>query len=69
MDKKEIKQLPKWNKLDNPDMVNTEKPSLFDMYEDMQTVDAVPVEELNDRLKAEKDIIPTTTTADAERQI
>ncbi|MFF5996757.1 hypothetical protein AAGS61_18770 [Lysinibacillus sp. KU-BSD001] len=69
MDKKEMRNLPKRDKFDNPDMVNTEKPSLFDMHEDMKTVDAIPIEELNDRLKAEKDIIPTTTTADAERQL
>lgn len=33
--------------LDNPDGVRTTKESLFDMHEDMQTVDAIPVEDLN----------------------
>ena len=35
----------KGRKLDNPDLVETEKESLFDIHEEMQTVDAVPVEE------------------------
>jgi hypothetical protein len=33
--------------LDNPDGVRTTKESLFDMHEDMQTVDAISVEDLN----------------------
>ena len=41
--------------LDNPDVVKTDKESLFDMHDDMQTVDAVPVEELNQKVKDEKD--------------
>ena len=45
----------KGRKIDNPDLLKTEKESLFDMHEDMQTVDAIPVEELNDKVKDEKD--------------
>ncbi|MFX3673050.1 MAG: hypothetical protein ACE3JQ_01200 [Paenisporosarcina sp.] len=45
----------KGRKLDNPDLVDTEKESLFDMHEDMQTVDAVPVDELNEKIKDEAD--------------
>jgi len=33
--------------LDNPEQVDTDKMSLFDMHEDMQTVDAISVAELN----------------------
>ena len=33
--------------LDNPEEVNTDKVSLFDMHEDMQTVDSISMEELN----------------------
>ena len=32
---------------DNPEQVDTDKISLFDMHEDMQTVDAISVAELN----------------------
>lgn len=40
--------------LEKPDMVNSDKPSLFEIHEDMQTVDALPVEELNEKVKDEK---------------
>jgi len=33
--------------LDNPEQVDTDKISLFDMHEDMQTVDSISVAELN----------------------
>jgi hypothetical protein len=33
--------------LDNPEQVDTDKMSLFDMHEDMQTVDSISVAELN----------------------
>ena len=33
--------------LDNPEQVETDKMSLFDMHEDMQTVDSISVAELN----------------------
>ena len=39
--------------LTNPDMVRTEQESLFDIHEDMQTVDPLPVEELNEEVKDE----------------
>lgn len=44
---------------DKPDQVNSENISLFDLHEDMQTVDAIPVEELNKRVKAEDDELIT----------
>ncbi|MFY3790935.1 hypothetical protein ACOQFO_04385 [Ureibacillus sp. MALMAid1270] len=40
---------------EKPDMVDTENISLFDLHEDMQTVDAIPVIELNKRVKTEGD--------------
>lgn len=40
-------------RFDNPDAVDTEKESIFD-EEGMQTVDPIPVEELNERMKDEK---------------
>lgn len=49
-DRKEIVQ----PYLDNPDAVKTDKESLFDMHEDMQTVDAVPVEDARMEWEEEK---------------
>ena len=40
-------------RFDNPDAVDTEKESIFD-EEGMQTVDPIPVEELNERMRDEK---------------
>lgn len=40
--------------LTNPDMVRTEQESLFDIHEDMQTVDPLPVEELKEKVQDEK---------------
>ena len=62
LDKKDLEHLPKRDPVDNPDKVRTDKVSLFDLHEDMQTVDAIPVEELNNNLKEERDAIPTKAT-------
>lgn len=40
---------------DKPDMVNSDNISIFDLHEDMQTVDAIPIEELNKKVKREGD--------------
>ncbi|MFJ7699889.1 hypothetical protein [Lysinibacillus fusiformis] len=40
---------------DKPDMVESDTISLFDLHEDMQTVDAIPIEELNKRVGREGD--------------
>lgn len=40
---------------DKPDRVPSDNISLFDLHEDMQTVDAIAVDELNKRVKAEGD--------------
>ncbi len=55
-------------KMDNPDMLNTEKESLFDMHDDMKTVDPVPMEELNDEVKDEDDHEATKSTSGSERR-
>lgn len=39
----------------SPDMVDSENISLFDLHEDMQTVDSIPVGELNKKVKREGD--------------
>lgn len=54
--KKEFANLPASEK---PDMVDSDNISLFDLHEDMQTVDAIPVEELNKRVKTEDDELIT----------
>ncbi len=40
---------------DKPDMVDSDTISIFDLHEDMQTVDSIPIEELNKRVKRESD--------------
>ena len=47
----------------NPDVLNTEKESVFDMHEDMKTVDPIPVEELNEQVKDEKNKKKTKNTS------
>ena len=54
--KKEFADLPA---KDKPDMVDSDSISLFDLHEDMQTVDSIPIEELNKRVKAEDDELLT----------
>lgn len=54
--------------LDNPDLVDTEKESIYDMHEDMQTVDPIPVEELNEKVKDEKDKRSTKKTSSSEKR-
>ncbi|WP_170181391.1 hypothetical protein [Lysinibacillus varians] len=36
-------------------MVDSDTISIFDLHEDMQTVDIIPIEELNKRVKREGD--------------
>ncbi|MFJ7890948.1 hypothetical protein [Lysinibacillus xylanilyticus] len=38
-----------------PDMVESDTISLFDLHEDMQTVDAIPIKELNKKVEREGD--------------
>lgn len=40
--------------MDNPENIRTDKESLFDMHEDMQTVDAISLEDLRIDLQEEK---------------
>ncbi|QCR33797.1 hypothetical protein [Lysinibacillus sp. SGAir0095] len=54
--KKEFADLPAKEK---PDMVDSDSISLFDLHEDMQTVDIIPIAELNKRVKAEDDELLT----------
>jgi hypothetical protein len=54
--------------LDNPDLVKTDKQSLFDMHDDMKTVDSIPVEELNENVKDEKDHRKTKDNSASEKR-
>ncbi len=54
--------------LDNPDVVETDKESLFDMHDDMKTVDAIPVEELNQKVKDEKEHRKTKDDSSSEER-
>jgi hypothetical protein len=58
----------KGRELDNPDLVKTEKESLFDMHEDMQTVDSIPVEELTQNIKDEKNHRKTKDSSSSEKR-
>jgi len=40
---------------DKPDMVDSDTISIFDLHEDMQTVDIIPIGELNKRVLREGD--------------
>lgn len=66
--KKTTKDKQDFSKMDNPDMLNTEKESIYDMHDDMKTVDAIPVEELNDKVKDERDNAKTKDTSASERK-
>lgn len=57
------KKQAKTRKTNNPDVLNTEKESIFDMHEDMKTVDPIPVEELNEKVKDEKNKKKTKNTS------
>ncbi|MFJ8237583.1 hypothetical protein ACIQ34_17905 [Ureibacillus sp. NPDC094379] len=50
--KKMFTNLPPHEK---PDMVDSDNISIFDLHEDMQTSDAIPIAELNKRVKTEGD--------------
>ncbi|AWE08996.1 hypothetical protein DCE79_17340 [Lysinibacillus sp. 2017] len=58
----------KHKKMDNPDMLNTDKESIFDKDEQMKYVDPIPVEELNDEVKDEKNKDETKSTSGSERK-
>lgn len=48
------KKQAKTRNTNNPDVLDTDKESIFDKHEDMKTVDPIPVEELNEKVKDEK---------------
>ncbi|MFD1927925.1 hypothetical protein ACFSFY_07635 [Sporosarcina siberiensis] len=40
--------------MDNPENLRTDKESIYDMHEDLQTVDSIPLEDLRMELEDEK---------------
>lgn len=40
--------------MDNPENIPTDKESIYDMHEDMKTVDAIPLEDVRMELEEEK---------------
>ncbi|MCG7334795.1 hypothetical protein MHZ95_05865 [Sporosarcina sp. ACRSM] len=40
--------------MDNPEYLRTDKESIYDMHEDMQTVDPIPLEDLKIETREEK---------------
>lgn len=40
--------------MDNPENLRTDKESIYDMHEDMKTVDSIPLEDLRMELQGEK---------------
>lgn len=54
--------------MDNPEVMKTEKESLFDMHDDMKTVDAIPVEELNQKMDDESKHRKTKNTSSSEQR-
>ncbi|MGE6516766.1 hypothetical protein [Lysinibacillus sphaericus] len=52
----------------NPDVLDTDKESIFDKHEDMKTVDPIPVEELNDKVKDKKNKTKTKNTSATDKR-
>ena len=54
--------------MDNPEGVKSDKISLFDMHEDMQTVDAISIEDLRLNLEDEKNPTHTKDRSSSEER-
>ncbi|WP_440119003.1 hypothetical protein [Paenibacillus sp. QZ-Y1] len=53
---------------DNPEQYKTEKESLFDQYEEEQTVDPIPMEDLNMEKQEEKNKDQTKSNSSSEEK-
>ena len=49
--------------MDNPENLRTDKESIYDMHEDMQTVDSIPLEDLKMEEREEKHRTDTKSTS------
>ncbi|MET4559383.1 hypothetical protein ABIA69_000526 [Lysinibacillus parviboronicapiens] len=62
------KKQAKTRRTNNPDVLDTDKESIFDKHEDMNTVDPIPVEELNEKVKDEKNKTKTKDTSATDKR-
>ena len=54
--------------LDNPDLLDTTKESIFDRDEAMKNVDPIPMEELNQKVKDESNHSKTKNTSATDKR-
>jgi hypothetical protein len=64
----EKKQPLKQGKMDHPEQYETDKESLFDKFESEQHVDPIPMEDLNQQVKDEKDKHGTKDSSSSEKK-
>ncbi len=62
------KKQAKTRRTNNPDVLDTDKESIFDKHEDMNTVDPIPGEELNEKVKDEKNKTKTKDTSATDKR-
>lgn len=62
--KKEIKQKGSW---DNPDQMKSDT-SIYDLYEEEQNVDPIPLEDLKEEMHEEEDKHDSKDTSSSEKK-
>ncbi|MBM7649596.1 hypothetical protein JOC78_002570 [Bacillus ectoiniformans] len=65
---KDNKKPLKQGKMDNPDQMDTEKESLYDQFESEQNVDSIPLEDLKQEQREEKDKHGTKDSSSSEKK-
>jgi hypothetical protein len=66
--KKQPVQKAQKETMDNPEQYPTENKSLFDLYESELNVDPIPMEDLKEDLRDEKDGFHTKDTSSSEKK-
>ncbi|WP_342527891.1 hypothetical protein MKY84_03960 [Chryseomicrobium sp. FSL W7-1435] len=67
-DQTQEKQDIKGRIMDNPEVMKTDQESIYDMHDDMKTVDSIPMEELNQKVKDEKNHTHTKDSSSSEER-
>lgn len=67
-DQTQEKQDVKGRIMDNPEVMKTDQESIYDMHDDMQTVDTIPVEDLNQKVEDEKHHRKTKDSSSSEER-
>ncbi|PWA11213.1 hypothetical protein DCC39_09580 [Pueribacillus theae] len=62
---REIKQRREW---DNPDQMKSEGTSIYDLHEEEQNVDSIPLEDLKEEMREEKDKHDSKDLSSSERK-